>query len=111
VPLIYIISIVLLDVFIFSKTTAEVFATLYVNYIKIRLQNTFNAFAVLLKQYLCNKPKIYFMKNYALALLIPSLSFVSSCNTKADEKKRSRKIAVVTVDTVKKKGNQYNRHY
>jgi hypothetical protein len=24
----------------FSKTTAEVFATLYVNYIKIRLQNT-----------------------------------------------------------------------
>jgi hypothetical protein len=40
VPLIYIISIVLLDVFIFSKTTAEVFATLYVNYIKIRLQNT-----------------------------------------------------------------------
>jgi hypothetical protein len=43
------------------------------------------------------------MKNYALALLIPSLSFVSSHNTKADEKKRSRKIAVVTVDTVKKK--------
>jgi hypothetical protein len=29
-----------LDVFIFLKLLREVFATLYVNYIKIRLQNT-----------------------------------------------------------------------
>jgi hypothetical protein len=52
------------------------------------------------------------MKNYALALLIPSLFFfVSSCNnTKAADEKKVEKIAVVTVDTVKK-GNQYNRHY
>jgi hypothetical protein len=49
-----------------------------------------NAFAVLLKQYLCNKPKIYFMKNYALAPHTFASSFVSSCNnTKAaDEKKK-----------------------
>jgi hypothetical protein len=78
-----------------------------VNYIKNKTSEYFNnAFAVLLKQYLCNKPKIYFMKNYALALFIPSLLFFFySCNdTKAaDEKKEVKKIAVVAVDTVKKK--------
>jgi hypothetical protein len=43
-----------LDVFIFLKLLREVFATLYVNYIKIRLQNTLIMFAVLLKQYPIN---------------------------------------------------------
>jgi hypothetical protein len=71
---VYIISIVLLDVFIFSKTTGEVFATLYVNYIKIRLQNTLIMRLPFFKTIPCNKPKIYFMKNYACTS-IPSLFF------------------------------------
>jgi hypothetical protein len=44
------------------------------------------------------------MKNYALALLIPSLFFFfPAAIPKLPMKKRSGKIAVVTVDTVKKK--------
>jgi len=46
------------------------------------------------------------MKNYALALLIPSLFiFVSSCNKSkaAEEKNELEKTAVVAVDSVKKK--------
>jgi hypothetical protein len=46
-----------LDVFIFLKLLREVFATLYVNYIKIRLQNTLIMRLPFFKQYLCNKPR------------------------------------------------------
>jgi hypothetical protein len=54
------------------------------------------------KKYLCNKPKIYFMKITHLHFIPSLFFFVSSCNnTKAaDEKKEVEKIAVVTVDTV-----------
>jgi hypothetical protein len=44
------------------------------------------------------------MKNYALALLIPSLFFFpAAIILKLPMKKKVEKIAVVTVDTVKKK--------
>jgi hypothetical protein len=76
-----------LDVFIFLKLLGSICNTIRELY-KNKTSEYFNAFAVLFKTIPCNKPKIYFMKNYALNF-IPSL-FVSSCNnTKAaDEKKK-----------------------
>jgi hypothetical protein len=95
VPLIYIISIVLLDVFIFLKLQ-EVFATLYVNYKKIRLQNTL-IMRRSFKTIPC-KPKIYFMKNYALALHTFAFLFVSSCNnTKAADEKSRKLLSPLTL--------------
>jgi hypothetical protein len=66
----------------------------------------FNALHRSLKQYLCTKPKdLFYEKITHLHFLYLRFSFVSSCNnTKAaDEKKGWKKIAVVAVDSVKKK--------
>jgi hypothetical protein len=64
-----------------------------------RWSDRHNSFAVQhWKQYFCNRPDLFY-ENYALALLIPSLFFFSSCNnTKAADGKK-----VVTVDAVEER--------
>jgi hypothetical protein len=71
----------------------------------IKITQYFNA-VQFFKQYLCNKPDLFY-ENYALASHTFAFLFFQLQYTKAAD----GKLAVVTVDTVEEKGNQYNRHY